>query len=53
MIDTGHFAYIEMCGYETKEEAYEVINKLYSNLDGVTTYYDDGLWYIVQAKALK
>lgn len=50
MIDTKNYVLVEMSGYSNKSEAYDTIRLLYSNLSGVTTYYDNGLWYIVQAK---
>ena len=53
MIDTRHYTLIEAKGYESKTEAYEHIRLLYSGWNGVTTYYDYGLWYIVQINALK
>lgn len=53
MIDTRHYTLIEAKGYESKTEAYEHIRLWYSGLNGVTTYYDYGLWYIVQINALK
>ena len=53
MIDTKHYSLVELRGYESKTEAYEHIRLWYSTLKGVTTYYDDGLWYIVQSNALK
>ena len=53
MIDTRHYTLIEAKGYESKTEAYEHIRLWYSGWNGVTTYYDYGLWYIVQINALK
>lgn len=52
MIDTKRYDIIENNGYPNKGEAYEVIEKYYSNMNGVTTYNDNGLWYIVQSKIL-
>ena len=53
MIDTRHYTLIEAKGYESKTEAYEHIRLWYSGWNGVTTYYDYGLWYIVQINPLK
>ena len=53
MIDTRHYTLIEGNGYKEKSEAYDVIRICYSTLEGVTTYYDNGLWYIVQMNCLK
>ena len=50
MIDTKHYTLIDCRGYENKSDAYDTIRKFYSDLKGVTTYYDKGLWYIVQSK---
>ena len=52
MIDTRHFILLENNGYANKSDAYAIIRVGYSYLKGVTTYYDNGLWYIVQSKAL-
>lgn len=52
MIDSRYYELIEGIGYPTKEEAYEVICTLYSNIIGVTTYYDEGKWYIVKKKKI-
>lgn len=45
MIDTRHYILLDIKGYDSKSEAYE-----YSHINGVTTYFDGGLWYIVQAR---
>lgn len=52
MIDTKNYILVEGNGYNNKSEAYDTIRLCYSTLKGVTTYYDNGLWYIVQMKAL-
>lgn len=52
MINTNNFIILESEGYTNKAEAYDNIRVCYSNMKGVTTYYDKGLWYIVQNKAL-
>ena len=52
MIDTRHFILMENIGYENKSEAYDQIRLWYSHISGVTTYFDNGLWYIVRSKAL-
>lgn len=53
MVDTKNYSLLENEGYTDKSMAYEQIRSCYSNMNGVTTYYDNGLWYIVQSKALK
>lgn len=52
MIDNKNYILVEGNGYANKSEAYDTIRLCYSTLKGVTTYYDNGLWYIVQSKAL-
>ena len=52
MIDKN-YTLLELNGYTKKSEAYEKIKICYSNLSGVTTYFDNGLWYIVQMNCLK
>lgn len=52
MIDTRNYILMEATGYESKTEAYNHIKLWYSHMNGITTYFDDGLWYIVQSKAL-
>ena len=52
MIDTKNYVLVEGNGYDNKSEEYDTIRLFYSTLKGVTTYYDNGLWYIVQMKAL-
>lgn len=52
MIDTRNYIVLESEGYQSKTEAYTHIKLWYSHLNGVTTYFDEGLWYIVQSKAL-
>ena len=52
MIDTRNYSILESVGYADKTEAYEHIRLFYSGVNGVTTYYDNGMWYIVQSKAL-
>ena len=39
-------------GYESKEEAERKIDECYNEMPCVTTYEEDGRWYIVQSKAL-
>ena len=51
MINTRNYILMEATGYESKTEAYDHIKLWYSHLNGVTTYFDEGLWYIVQSKA--
>ena len=50
MINTRLYKLLETEGYVNKSEAYDKIRTWYSYLTGVTTYYDGGLWYIVQLK---
>ncbi|MCI8518945.1 MAG: hypothetical protein HFJ51_02275 [Clostridia bacterium] len=52
-IDTDRYQLLDGTGYLDKTEAYDTIRIMYSHLQGVTTYFSDGLWYIVQNKALK
>lgn len=52
MIDTKNYILLESEGYADKSEAYAHIRLFYSEMKGVTTYYDNGMWYIVQSKAL-
>lgn len=52
MINTRNYIVLENRGYQSKTEAYEQIKIWYSHMNGVTTYFDNGLWYIVQSKAL-
>lgn len=52
MIDTKNYTILEYQGYADKSDAYAHIRLWYSDASGVTTYYDNGLWYIVQSKAL-
>ena len=53
MIDTKNYILIEQEGYENKTEAYNTIRVLYSQMSGITTYYDNGKYYIVQSKVLR
>ena len=55
MIDTRNYELIDANGYESKADAYDTIRDLYFGIPGVTTFFnsDDGLWYIVQSKALR
>ena len=53
MIDTKNYELLEMFGYESKSAAYDVIRLCYSHLNGVTTYYDNGKYYIVQSKVIQ
>lgn len=34
--------------FKDKDEAYEEIKNIWQGEEGVTTYYDDGDWYIVR-----
>ena len=52
MINTTVYTLLENRGYEEKSDAYEHIRLWYSHLKGVTAYYDNGRWFIVQSKAL-
>lgn len=52
MVDTKNYIIVESEGYEDKSAAYDSIRICYAHLKGVTTYYDNGLWYIVQSKAM-
>lgn len=52
MIDTKNYDLLETQGFTKKSEAYDHIRIWYGHMKGVTTYYDDGKWYIVQSKAL-
>ena len=53
-IDERHFILLENNGFRSKNEAYNVIALRYRLLRGVTVFFNhkDGLWYIVQSKAL-
>ncbi|MEE0866552.1 MAG: hypothetical protein U0L98_07195 [Clostridia bacterium] len=53
MINTKLYTVLDSEGYTTKDEAYAVIRMCYEEMSGVTTYYDNGLWFIVQSKTLK
>lgn len=52
MIDTKNYILLENEGYANKSDAYNHIRLWYTHMSGVTTYYDNGMWYIVQSKAL-
>lgn len=52
MIDTKNYILLDLIGYPNRLIAYEQIQSYYSNMNGVTTYEDNGLWYIVQSKTL-
>lgn len=52
MIDTKNYILLENEGYINKADAYNHIRLWYTHMNGVTTYYDNGKWYIVQSKAL-
>lgn len=52
MINTNIYDIIEEDGYLNKDEAYEIAQIYLINKKGVTTYFDNGLWYIVQSKIL-
>ena len=52
MIDTKNYILLEARGYASKREAHDHIRIWYGHMKGVTTYYDNGKWYIVQSKAL-
>ena len=52
MIYTENYIILESLGYESKSDAYLHILLLYNDMKGVTTYYDKGMWYIVQDKSL-
>lgn len=52
MIDTKNYILLENEGYVNKVDAYNQIRLWYTHMNGVTTYYDDSKWYIVQSKAL-
>ena len=52
MINTKYYTKLENTGYKTKSDAYDVIRICYSHLKGVTTYYDEGKYYIVQSKVI-
>lgn len=53
MINTKNYILLDLIGYPNRIIAYEQIRSCYSNMNGVTTYNDNGLWYIVQSKDLK
>lgn len=46
MIDTKNYILLENEGYVNRAEAYNHIRLWYTHMNGVTTYYDDGKWYI-------
>lgn len=50
MIDFVNFVLLESQGYSDISEAMDIMRTYYSHLNGVTVYFDDGLWYIVQNK---
>ena len=50
MIDTKNFEILEPEGFENKKDAYDIYELKYSDVKGVTTYFDNGLWYIVKSK---
>lgn len=50
MIDTKHYILLDAIGYAEKSDAYDTIRVFYNDFEGVTTFYDNGLWYIVQSK---
>lgn len=50
MIDTRIYEPLEPEGFESKKDAYDIIDLKYSDEKGVTTYFDNGLWYIVKSK---
>lgn len=54
MIDEKNFELLDFASYETKSDAYDMIRVFYSDVKGVTTYYDreNGRWYIVVSKAI-
>ena len=52
MIDPNQYIILEQFGYNNKTEAYDCIRIRYAGMNGVTVYYDNGKWYIVQCKAL-
>ena len=52
MINTTNYVLLERNGYTNKIEADENIRLWYGHLIGVTTYYENGKWYIVQSKSL-
>lgn len=53
MINRQQFTVLESEGFCNKSDAYEHIQIWYSHLKGVTTYFDNGLWYIVQSNVLR
>ncbi|MBP3254905.1 MAG: hypothetical protein J6M60_00215 [Clostridia bacterium] len=52
MLDLKNYVLLENKGYEEKADAYEHIRLWYSHLKGVTTYFSNGRWFIVQSLAL-
>ena len=52
MIDTKNFILVDDFGFVHKPDAYDTLRAFYRDLPGITTYYDNGRWYIVQSKAL-
>lgn len=52
-INTDLYDLLSIFGYENKSDAYDTIRTSYSDMSGVTTYFADGMWYIVQSKALR
>ena len=52
MINTKYYKILDSTGYKNKTDAYDVIRICYGHLKGVTTYYDEGKYYIVQSKVI-
>ena len=49
MINSQLYTLLDFEGFKIKEDAYRKIDSFYKDLKGVTVYFDDGLWYIVQS----
>ena len=53
MIDTKRFTLLENVGYPSRPATYEQIRICYGGISGVTTYFDNGEWYIVKSNSLQ
>ena len=52
MVDTRNFELLCDFGFEFKTDAQDMIQTCFSEVPGVTTYWDDEsrMWYIVQSR---
>ena len=51
-IDPEKYSVLETMGFVDKSDAYNVIREYWSDVQGVTVLFRDGLYYIVQSHAL-